>query len=426
MANDDKSRPLAVIVGERLKMFRESKGLRQADISQAAAAAGLLWSRSSVAALEAGTRNLSVEELLLLPFVVSNAGGWDQPLLPANAKVRITRRTHLAGELVLEHIRMLMVPMPAMEGTRAFDPDDYDESIRWNAPGPGSYENDLNEQREMAEIAAWRVVFAQLYPDLEFHQIIDAAKPEYELVTKIADRLNLPNDHPVKWYVAALYGWVLWGKTPGSERDARAGRPEDYETKRSLQSARGHVTRELIQELQERLNRDHGTIANELDPLFALDTVGQLRDLGNDLLFKYADIQAARGRRPEQQVPSAPLRLEQKIATKEPEKVPSIGLQIRSARTSAGLSLSDVSSSTDIGVRTLAEIEGDDFSRFDDDVMASAYIMEVANAVGLDSMKLHDQYMAEHSRTPSRSGALPAKSDSQRRTSRRRPRGDKL
>lgn len=53
----------------RLRDLREDAGLRQDDISRKAKGLGLAWGRSSVAALEAGARNLSAFEWLLLPSI---------------------------------------------------------------------------------------------------------------------------------------------------------------------------------------------------------------------------------------------------------------------------------------------------------------------------------------------------------------------
>lgn len=288
MANNGNSQALAVIVGDRMRQFREERGLRQADIAAAASAAGLLWSRSSVAALESGSRNLSVEELLLLPYVISNAGGWDKPLLNKDDKVRISRKTHVQAEAIAELIAMLLIPIGTSPMTKLFDPEG--EDISWGPPEPDGRISQLDEWREKATASSWRLAFSELYPAIDFDEAIAESRVDYELAVKMADRLDFPGeDSMLPWYVPALYCFVLWGATPGWIRDDRAGDPESYASKRSLQSARGHVTRLLIAEIQHRINLDFPVVRghldgahriwDDMDKLFRwqVDTFGQAR-----------------------------------------------------------------------------------------------------------------------------------------------------
>lgn len=65
----------AAFLGMRLRSLRESAGKRQDDIAHTAKSVGLSWGRSSVASLEAGTRNLSAFEWILLPEIYGCPAG---------------------------------------------------------------------------------------------------------------------------------------------------------------------------------------------------------------------------------------------------------------------------------------------------------------------------------------------------------------
>lgn len=63
----------AEVVGGVVRKVREEAGIRQEDLAQAAQSIGLEWQRSTIAQLELGQRELSAQELLLLPIVLRRA-----------------------------------------------------------------------------------------------------------------------------------------------------------------------------------------------------------------------------------------------------------------------------------------------------------------------------------------------------------------
>jgi transcriptional regulator with XRE-family HTH domain len=66
------ARPITLqqLLAERLRALRLAHHATQADVARGALALGLYWTRSTVAAIEAGRRALRLEELLLLPAIV--------------------------------------------------------------------------------------------------------------------------------------------------------------------------------------------------------------------------------------------------------------------------------------------------------------------------------------------------------------------
>src|SRR5262245_54751817 len=75
-AKDARRVSLRHTVGFWLRYHRESGNhpkLTQDQVAAAAQRLGFAWSRSSIAAIEAGDRDISAEELLALPFIISEA-----------------------------------------------------------------------------------------------------------------------------------------------------------------------------------------------------------------------------------------------------------------------------------------------------------------------------------------------------------------
>ncbi|MGJ5897998.1 helix-turn-helix domain-containing protein [Streptomyces niveiscabiei] len=272
MASDEQQWPLAEIVGKRLKLFREERGVRQAEVAAAAAKWGLPWARSSIAALEAGTRNLSLEETLLLPLIVGDLGGWDQPLIEADTWISISS-THLIQAKHLPSVAALLTTPSVVN----ID----DTPLREIAFGVRSAEQDLADEGNLlrdfqmhAESEAWRLFCARLYPNIPHSEISGGANlgPDLEFVAKVAKRIENPNGGPASWGLINVLSYVLWGKSLHEERDLRSGE-QGGRSDRAFQSVKGHVTRDLISELSAEAKK----VWPELNGLF-----GELNEIWND------------------------------------------------------------------------------------------------------------------------------------------------
>ncbi|BBB00550.1 hypothetical protein RVR_7674 [Actinacidiphila reveromycinica] len=84
------------------------------------------------------------------------------------------------------------------------------------------------------------------------------------------------------------------------------------------------------------------------------------------------------------------------IGNPPPADRPSVGRALAQARTEAGLTVDEVSTTTRVRVPILQAIEQDDFSRCGGDVYARGHIRAIARAVGLDPDPLVEQYAADH------------------------------
>lgn len=204
------AKPLATALGQEIKALRERAGLRQEDVARAASAMGLDWSRSSIAALETGRRDLSAGELLLLPLVLRLALGLDRlevsDLLPGDrAMIEVAEGAHLsAGQL-----RRLLAG-------HASDVD------------PG-----LVVTADAAETAAAMVAVSLEHP-------LGAGEAE----RKAAARLNRP------MIMILLASYRRWGRSLTDERDRRLAEAVSERAKpRTVQAIRGHITRALLDEL---------------------------------------------------------------------------------------------------------------------------------------------------------------------------------
>ncbi|MET9804089.1 helix-turn-helix domain-containing protein [Streptomyces sp. NPDC006368] len=130
------------------------------------------------------------------------------------------------------------------------------------------------------------------------------------------------------------------------------------------------------------------------------------------------------GNSPEDDRPSPPSTSSDASATPEPatdSDRPSIGRALQQARIDAGLTVEEVSTATRVRIPIVHAIEGDDFSRCGGDVYARGHIRTLARAVGLDPVRLVQQYDAEHGGRPSPTSAAPLFEAERIRPERRRP-----
>jgi len=72
----DQPTPLDQVLGAGLKRLRESNALLQEDVAAEARRLGIPWLRGTVAAIETGRRQISSGELILLPLILGRAGVW--------------------------------------------------------------------------------------------------------------------------------------------------------------------------------------------------------------------------------------------------------------------------------------------------------------------------------------------------------------
>lgn len=204
-----------------LKRIREASGRRQDDVAAEARRLGLTWTRSTVAALETGRRELKIEELVALPVILGSALGKPVTALDLYACGDAISLTPAVALSTQELAR-------ALSGQRV--------SVRWLV--------DEERQRLIDEELPELADILSGFDDATVERALVAGRGEAE--AKAAGSLGV---------LPGLVGAVavhLWGRSLSDERDARAGSDGDA---RSLQARRGHATRALLAELRDELAR---------------------------------------------------------------------------------------------------------------------------------------------------------------------------
>jgi transcriptional regulator with XRE-family HTH domain len=237
--------PLTQMIGARLRQLREAARLRQEQIAAASREAGFLaWTRGTVAMVEAGRRRVTLEEFLALPIILDRAGLGEVPL------------SDLIGT---EGLAALSPGATGTGGTAVSA-----ETLRALLSGRVIPAEDLHRTPERLDTQEVRRVgerfgVGDLSPE-RVYQVVLASQGGAEV-----HAARVLNCSPL---AVALAAERTWGRSLTAERDARVdertGLPDfakgvDRADRRglahpamirSVQAHRGHVTRDLIEELR--------------------------------------------------------------------------------------------------------------------------------------------------------------------------------
>lgn len=179
------------MIGRGLANLRSATGLRQEDVAFTARHIGLDWTRATVTAIELGRRELTATEILLLPAVLEEATGRKIPLwelVGEDAQVTISPEVWMSGK----HVRYVL--------------------------GEANPKNEWVIGEPLAELPT------------------DAER-------KAAIRLGVRPERVIR------RGLSRWGHRLDDERDQRLGDTSQVQA-RTVQARRGHITRQLIAELE--------------------------------------------------------------------------------------------------------------------------------------------------------------------------------
>lgn len=241
---------LSAVIGAELRTLREAGQLRQEQLAAEARRFGLAWTRATVAAIELGRRQLSIGELLLLPEILGRAGaGWGldvSDLFPDD-----DRPVRVAGAIT--------APARTIRARFADSDESADErAARLTAtefrPPPQGAPPALPRPWLMEVLRVKRLedVPERFWREVSFEATGDAER-------KAAAGLRVP---PLALALAARR---RWGRSLIMERDRKVANATDPALKldpeaardpawpRRLQAIRGHITRELLEELRPML-----------------------------------------------------------------------------------------------------------------------------------------------------------------------------
>lgn len=241
------AKDLAILLGERVRSYRVQHGWRQEDLAQLARSYGLeTWRRSTVATVEAGRREMSIAELVLLAKLFNRPLAWwfeyDQfGEAGRSATVRLTP----AAAAPLRGLHALFSgATPALEPGHAPEQRQRQRGLAiedWEIP-------ERDRVRAMRE--RWSEAHArakQLWPRATKADAMDAlvaAGQDAEM--KAARKLGLDT------FDVAVLAACRWGRSLTEQRDERVKERSDASTAASaMRALRGHVTRELLAELRQ-------------------------------------------------------------------------------------------------------------------------------------------------------------------------------
>ncbi|MFH8343760.1 helix-turn-helix domain-containing protein [Streptomyces sp. NPDC018045] len=214
-------------IGRRLLRAREDAGRTAEEVAQTAQQLGLSWHRPTVGQIERGRRALSAVELIMLPIIYARPLG---DLLPEGT-------VWLTSE----------VGVYDREVRRVLSGDHNPSFLALRAPG-GWHVKGVSDQapEEVARRTAQAISYLQAHSpwptNAEIRHTQD--RPD-DAETKAAKRLETTPHY------VAYAAREVWGHGLAAEREARLrDRGELPEGKRALQSARGHITRALVAELE--------------------------------------------------------------------------------------------------------------------------------------------------------------------------------
>lgn len=213
---------VGAVVGENLQRLRERARLTQHETVRLLLQRGAPWNRSKVAAIEAGERpNLSFADVLVLAntFNVELA-----ELFEGDGEVTLTEYVTLPRPKIQDIIRGTY----AVGGPEGWDP-----------------------QTRPAELLG----LARIRADGEASKAASLAGTEADRA--LAARLK------VSARAVTAVATELWGQTLTDERDARVAELGDLEVG-ERQAHRGHITRELSQQIQALLD-ERGLITESLE-----------------------------------------------------------------------------------------------------------------------------------------------------------------
>jgi hypothetical protein len=194
-------------IGREIGRRREEAEISQSDVAMYAREIGLPWTRATIAAIELGRKQLSVGELLLMPLILK--------------KARVTRELVALWDLIPAEDRRVEV-WPGLE---------------LSLPDARTLLAGGAETREIRPV--------NVGVDIRDLQARDTAEQKAAATLRV----------PARAIVDAAYD--LWDQSLSMERLQRLQRSSAASgaTERRRQALKGHITRELLNELRPRLKK---------------------------------------------------------------------------------------------------------------------------------------------------------------------------
>ena len=261
---------ISVLVGRRLRDWRKAAGLTQDDVAGKAKELGFQWEQPTVAAIELGRREVSLSEFVILPFlaqIVGSAESWNRlaSFLPperdpsespdastGDGPMVLDVRTHSQIQLApacwieTEHLRSLLAGHPA--GGRKI-PKDALVTLRSIAEAMSVMRGEVASSFQQVAESIRKRFLTDLMDTQAAQRRTFVALHAQEADQKAARSLGVRADEVL------VTSMDLWSQPLTAERNDRATKKAGPDASaRSMQAIRGHVTRELMKELEEAMS----------------------------------------------------------------------------------------------------------------------------------------------------------------------------
>jgi transcriptional regulator with XRE-family HTH domain len=213
----DEARSIEEIVGEKVRAHRQERGFTQDELARRCGTVGFLASRSVIDAIERGTRQLRITELLGLLAVL----GMSLEDLCGAGPVALDGGLSVNADTLVEQARGEQHSWDISRGSESFVV----------IPSTGAVIS-------FSSTAALRGL-VRAYTDAEM-KAARKLRVDPQAISETAER--------------------LWGHSLAGERDQRVrAQAAEGASARSIQALRGHVTRALLEEIGDNLESEKET-----------------------------------------------------------------------------------------------------------------------------------------------------------------------
>lgn len=208
---------LLTVITDNMRRIRTERGLLQEDVAMAARWVGLMWSSVTVTQVESGSRQLSLDEVLLLPLVLRCSLKDLLRTEKDNDPIQLGYNTILEASTVRELVT---------EKGPKLSPEEIPMLPR------------LEAALDTKIMGAVRLALLE-ETLLSYLLVREGARGEAERKAAQTLKISAP--------LVTAYALRLWGRSLTEERDGRA--VEHIVKGKELRAVRGHITRALLREI---------------------------------------------------------------------------------------------------------------------------------------------------------------------------------
>lgn len=236
--------PLRAVLGASARRIREAADVRQEAVARAARTYGIAWSQPKVAALENGGKAVSVEELVLLPMILSSSCGRPvtlADLVPVDARITLSPETEVAGWVLL---RLL-----AAEDLADVGPRDLAARLAFAAGLHPELQPETANKRFAADLGRASSAVHRLEALLDR----DLTEAEHRAALSVPDDADQKAARKIGESPQTIVGLsrTIWGRSLADERDRIVTEQHPDASLDRRRALRGQVTRRLVAELAE-------------------------------------------------------------------------------------------------------------------------------------------------------------------------------